>query len=206
MSLNEMLEKSANGIVKEGILIDKQIEAEWIAEKLRSVIGKSKEEIEKCVIYLYTFESFLYRLLNRTLRENDQSKLDTLGTFCQILFKCDCSPTTDKVGYQGELYRGAQLDEKTIQSYEQSIGLIKTWDAFSSTSKNRIKAESYGNVLFIINREKSTRYRFSGMDISTISHYPDEEEVLIRAARNFIVQKIEKDQNKEKYFIFLSLC
>jgi hypothetical protein len=44
------------------------------------------------------------------------------------------------------------------------------------------------------------------MDISTISHYPDEEEVLIRASRNFIVQKIEKDQNKEKYFIFLSLC
>ncbi len=57
ISLNEMLKKGVNGIVKEGILIDKQIEAEWIAQKLRSVIEKSKVEIEKCVIYLYTFES-----------------------------------------------------------------------------------------------------------------------------------------------------
>jgi hypothetical protein len=205
-SMNEMLEKAAEGIIKEGIILGKQVEAEWIAQKLRSVINKSKAEVEKCIIWLYTHESFLYRLINTTLRENDQSKLDTLGAFSQLLFRCDCSPTLDKVGYEKELYRGAQLDEKTIESYKQSVGLVKTWDAFSSTSKNRAKAECFGNVLFIINRAKSTRYRFSGMDISMISYYPEEEEVLIRATRNFIVEKVEKDDLKGKYFIFLSLC
>jgi hypothetical protein len=205
-SIDEMLEKAAEGIIKEGILLGQQIEAEWIAQRIRSVIGKSKAEVEKCIISLYTYETFLYRLINTTLRENDQSKFDTLGRFIQLLFHCDCSPTLEKVGYDGQLYRGAQLDDKTIESYKQSIGLVKTWDAFSSTSKNRAKAECYGNVLFIINRHKSTRYRFSGMDISAISHYPEEEEVLIRAARNFIVEKVEKDNDNGKYIIFLSLC
>ena len=77
---------------------------------------------------------------------------------------------------------------------------------FHLTSKNRTKAESFGNVLFIINRAKSTKYRFSGMDISSMSRYPEEEEVLIRAARNFIVEKVEKDETTGKHFIFLSLC
>jgi hypothetical protein len=60
MSINEILEKASECITKEDILLGKQIESEWIAQKLRSVIGKSKEEIEKCIILLYTHESFLY--------------------------------------------------------------------------------------------------------------------------------------------------
>jgi len=203
---DQLLEKAAEGIITEGSALDKQKEAEWIGEQLRSVKGKSKPDIEKCVIFLYTFESFLYRLINRTLRENDHSKMNTLGAFCQILFQTDCSPTTEKVGYNDTLYRGAQLDQKTIKSYEQSIGQIKTWDAFTSTSKIRAKAECYGNVLFIINHDHSTRYKWSGMDISAISFYPSEDEVLIRAARNFRVDNVEKDPSKEKYIISLTLC
>ena len=205
MSLDDLLENAANGIVKEGIQLNKQCESEWIAEQLKSIQGKSKEEIEKLVIYLYTFESFLYRLINQTLRENDLSKIDTLGSFIQILFKTDCSTTTEKVGFHGILYRGAQLDQKTIQSYKESIGSIKTWDAFASTSQNRIQAECYGNVLFIINHQKQTRYKYSGMDISLISYYPTEQEVLIRAGRDFLVENVEEDTMKNKVYIYLSL-
>ncbi|CAF3664220.1 unnamed protein product [Adineta steineri] len=205
MSIDDKLEQAANGIIKEGMQLGKQIEAEWIAQQLRSVKSKSNVEMEKCIILLYTHESFLYRLINTTLRENDQSKIDNLGAFAELLSKCDCSSSMDQLGYAGELYRGAQLDEQTIESYRQSVGQTKTWDAFSSTSKNRKKAESFGNVLFIINRDKSTRYRFSGMDISSISHYPEEEEVLIRAARNFTIEKFERDDLTGKYRIFLLL-
>jgi hypothetical protein len=44
------------------------------------------------------------------------------------------------------------------------------------------------------------------MDVSAISNYPEEEEVLVRAARNFIVEKVERDDLTGKHFIFLSLC
>jgi hypothetical protein len=52
--IDQILEIATEGIIKEGILLGKQIEAEWIAQQLRSIIGKSKAEIEKCVILLYT--------------------------------------------------------------------------------------------------------------------------------------------------------
>jgi hypothetical protein len=206
ISIDQKLETAAEGIIKEGIQLEKQVEAEWIAQQLRSMKGKPIFEVEKCIISLYTHESFLYRLINTTLRENDLSKLNNLGAFSQLLFHCDCSSTLNKFGYTGELYRGAQLDDQAIESYKKAVGLIKTWDAFSSTSKNRKKAEAFGNVLFIINRDKSTRYRFSGMDVSSMSHYPEEEEVLIRATRNFIVEKVEKDNITGKHWIFLLLC
>ncbi len=205
MSVNEKLQKAADGIRKEGILLGKNVEADWIAQQLCLVKNKPDLEVGKCIIELYTHESFLYRLVNTTLRENDQSKVDTLGAFAQLLFQCDCSSFVGKSGYAEELYRGAQLDEQTIESYKQAIGQTKTWDAFSSTSKNRKKATSFGNVLFIINRDKSAKYKFSGIDVSDISHYSDEEEVLIRAARNFIVENVEREDNTGKYLIFLSL-
>lgn len=205
MSLNDLVENAAQGIVQEGLKLNKQCEAQWIAEQLKSVQQKCKEDVEKLILYLYTFESFLYRLINQTLRENDLEKIETLGPFIQILFQTDCSPTTNKVGFHGILYRGAQLDEKTIESYRESIGSIKTWDAFASTSQNRNQAECYGNVLFIINHQKQTRYKYSGMDISLISYYPAEQEVLIRAGRDFLVENVEEDTIKNKVYIYLSL-
>ena len=206
MSVEELLTNAAKGILEEGKLLGHEIEAGWIAQHLQSSRGKSTEDIDRCVISLYTRESFLYRLVNTTLRENDQSKLESLGPFCYLLFLCDCSPTMGQYGYAGELYRGAQLDESTIQSYEEAVGTVKTWDAFSSTSKVRAKAENYGNVLFIINRLPTAKYRFSGMDVSSLSTYPEEDEVLVRASRNFVVEKVEKDEKKRRYRIYLSLC
>ncbi|CAF2170080.1 unnamed protein product [Rotaria magnacalcarata] len=204
--MNELLNRAADGIVKEGTRLSEPIEAEWIADELRSFKNKPNEEIEMNVVSIYTRESFLYRLVNVTLRENDLSKLENLGPFCWLLFHCDCSSTFRTLGYADTLYRGADLDNTTIESYKQAIGLVKTWDAFSSTSKNRIKAESFGNTLFIINLAKSTSYRFSGMDISSLSAYPNEEEVLIRASRNFRVENVEQDNSTGKYLIYLSLC
>ncbi|CAF1382301.1 unnamed protein product, partial [Adineta ricciae] len=195
LSMNEILHKASNGIRHEGILIGKAIEGEWIANQLELVAEKSIDEIEKCLISLYTRESFLYLLINSTLRQNDQTKLETLGPFISLLSSTDCSSSMSQYGYSQELYRGAQLTDEIIDIYRKSIGRIRTWNAFSSTSQNRKKAECFGNVLFVINRDKSTRYKYSGMNVSSISQYPDEEEVLIRASRNFRVENVEKDDN-----------
>ena len=206
MPIDDKLEAAAKGIVEEGMVTGETVEAEKMAAELRAVKGGSKAEIEKMVLSLYTRESFLYRAVNGALRDNDRSKCDTLGAFSQLLYHCDCSSTFNELGYKEELYRGAQLDQHTVESYQQAVGQVKTWDGFSSTSKNRIKAELFGNVLFIINRSTTTKYRFSGMDISSLSAFPQEEEVLIRAARNFLVEKVEKNENTGKYYIFLLLC
>ncbi|CAF0863976.1 unnamed protein product [Didymodactylos carnosus] len=205
ISLSDKLEQAADGIIKEGKQLGLQTEPKWIAKELREMKDKPNEEIEKYLISLYTKECFIYKIINKTLRENDRSKLDTLGALCQLLYHCDCSSTFKPYGYNGLLYRGAQLDQQTIDGYIQAVGSKKTWDAFSSTSKKREKAEKFGNVLFIIEL-KSSSYHFSGMDISSYSYYPEEEEVLVRAARNFIIEKVERDDMTGKYCIYLSLC
>ncbi|CAF5144565.1 unnamed protein product, partial [Rotaria sp. Silwood1] len=58
-----------------------------------------------------------------------------------------------------------------------------SWLCFSSTSKNRSKAEQFGNTLFIIDNETARE----GVDISSISAFPDEEEVLLQATITFQV-------------------
>lgn len=46
-------------------------EANYLAKLLLSKKNESKEEIAKAVIHIYTLESFLYKEMNRALREAD---------------------------------------------------------------------------------------------------------------------------------------
>jgi hypothetical protein len=41
---------------------------------------------------------------------------------------------------------------------------------------------------------------------SSLSAFPEVEEVLIRAARNFLIDKVEKNNQTRTYYIFLLLC
>ncbi|CAF1913511.1 unnamed protein product [Rotaria magnacalcarata] len=92
-----------------------------------------------------------------------------------------------------------------ISSYKQAIGTIKAWNGFSSASKNRSVAEAFGtNVLFIIDTNPDSRSDHS-IDISSYSQFPDEQEVLIRAGRNFRIEKVEQLENANKYLIYLTI-
>ncbi|CAF4535085.1 unnamed protein product, partial [Didymodactylos carnosus] len=114
----DKVEQAANGIILEGNQLDKQSDAQWIAQKLRAVKDKDEPEIYKCCIKLYTYDSFLYSLLNKTLRENDQTKIDTLGPFCHYLYYSWYNlgtRTTLKV------YRGANLGPDAIEQYKRAV-------------------------------------------------------------------------------------
>jgi hypothetical protein len=56
-----------------------------LANRLESVKNKSEKEILECAVYIYTMETFLYTLINASLRNEDWSKIDTLGPFCFLL-------------------------------------------------------------------------------------------------------------------------
>ncbi len=84
-SPNEKIELAALGIEHEGRLLGESDEAQYLATQLREVAGRSWETIITKFLELYTRECFLYRLINRTLRENNFSKVETLGPFCWFL-------------------------------------------------------------------------------------------------------------------------
>ncbi|CAF2836795.1 unnamed protein product [Rotaria sp. Silwood2] len=93
--------------------------------------------------------------------------------------------------------------------YEYSISfwlrLVKyiSWEAFSSTTKNKAMALLYdGNTIFHIHVPTNPDGCIA--DISSLSQFP-EEEVLLDAQTFLMVKKVEQDQILNKYIIHLQV-
>ena len=199
----KMIQMAADGIVTEGKLVGKQKEAEWMAEQLRNVIDESVQQIWECCAHLYTMESFLYQKMNEYMRlcgdksHRDlwRSKVHTFGPFGYLLLSLKWGGEYKKI----YVYRGANLSDDQIQKYRENIGVYLTFPAFTSTSRNRAKAEQFGNVLFIIHAASN-----NGHDVAPYSDYPDEEETLLTADFTFYIRSCTFDQTKNKWIINIS--
>ncbi|CAF3299351.1 unnamed protein product [Rotaria sp. Silwood2] len=184
--MRKIVKNAADGIIHEGHLLGQDSEAKWLSDKLIKFENSTEEEINECCVRLYTHESFLYKLLNKTLREDDMSKVDTLGSFAYLLYMS--SSNLKKHLYQGIVYRGAKLDLDMIDDYKKALSDgCRSWSGFTSTSRSRRRAENFGNVLFIIDILRSG----TAIDVSSLSEFPSEEEVLINAGWNFSINNIE---------------
>ncbi|CAF3987147.1 unnamed protein product [Rotaria sp. Silwood2] len=204
ITLTQRVEKAAQGILEEGRLLGKIVESQWLTEQLFEVKEKSWDEIALRCLFLYTRECFLYKLLNKALREEDLSKVDTLGPFCDFLWNSLSSENLkSKYQFTGLVYRSASLELDEIDAYKNSIKKNpKEWLGFSSTSKNRALAEIYdGNTLFIINVPSQSQH----LDISTISNFPVEEEVLLGASTSFQIEHVKYDETTRKHHIYLRI-
>ncbi|CAF1513339.1 unnamed protein product [Adineta ricciae] len=129
-----------------------------------------------------------------------RSKVPTLGPFCLLLWD---DPFNTRMKTNIELYRGANLKPEQIAMYE---AMAKTKDeygsfqGFSSCSRNRKKAEEFGNALFIM----EVKFAFIA-DISKVSEYENEEEELITPGVCFRVLKVKFDSETKKHLIHLEL-
>ena len=203
-----IVERAALGIIEEGKKIGKQREAEQMATMLRKKKYAEFKEIWVCCAHLYSMESFLYKKLNETMRligteEHEQDwrdKVRTLGPFCLLLWD---NPSNCKTFNGGMiLYRGAKLSEEQISSFENDCSKgnkpIRSFPSFTSCSRNRAKAEKFGNVLFIM----KVKHAFS-VDLQPFSQYPAEEEELLSPGVCFTVDRVEK--HEKKHLISLEL-
>jgi hypothetical protein len=178
-----------SGILAEGKLEKKEVEAEYLARELAEVQDRKTDEIVKRAVRLYTRQSFLCPLLNSTLRKEDMSKIDTLGPLCCLLFYHLYEMGDSKVDQT--VYRGCSpLPEETIDQYKNAIGHWIRFPGFTSTSKSLPVAEAFGadSTLFIIHLPCG---RMFSRDISEVSIMPDEEEVLLYAGHLFIVTDVQ---------------
>jgi hypothetical protein len=203
-----LVEKAAAGIIEEGKQIGKQCEAEKLAKMLREQKCKGMEDVWRCCAYLYSLESFLYKNLNAAMRligdkEHEQvwrSKIRTLGPFCLLLWD---DPVNKKMKQNTTLYRGAKLEPEHIASYEdmaKNPNEYRSFQSFTSCSRNRGKAEKFGNTLFIMDVKSAFI-----ADISQLSEYSVEEEELLTPGISFSVQRVELDRKTKKYLIHLKL-
>ena len=181
------------GILVEGDILRRQSEAQVAAEKLRSC--KTNEECQTCATRLYTSSSFLYSWMNSSLRNKDATKIDTLGAFGFLLYWYAQQESTGSSAKT--VYRGTTLTEEMVNQYKHSIGKPVTWCSFSSTTKNKEVAKFFtGNTLFIIKVENIDRgFACYNRDISHLSLYPDEEEVLFTLQQHFLVKKVKLESS-----------
>ncbi len=202
------MRQALEGIHYEGNQLGHRQESQWIVDHLLPVTKESFENICRACVRLYTMESFVYYLINTTLRENDLSKVDTLGPFCYILFQFNFASEFKDLQFSGRVYRGANLSSSQIAEYERAIGCIRSWLGFTSTSRQRQVAESFfgSTVLFIIDiRETAT---CAAKRIADLSIYPHEDEVFIRAGRHFTINQVKRNElskNGIKTLIYLTI-
>ena len=205
-----IVEKAAGGIIEEGKTMGKRREAEEMAAQLMIQRKKGIKEVWKCCARLYSLESFLYKKINEAMRliggeDHDQiwrSKVRTLGPFCLLLWD---NPFNNKLTKNIQLYRGVHLSQEQISAYQESSKRsdeYRSFQAFTSCSRNRAFAESFGssNVLFIMDVESAFT-----VDLSPISQYPGEIEELITPGVCFKVTSVEFDTRTKKHLINLTL-
>ncbi|CAF0955999.1 unnamed protein product [Didymodactylos carnosus] len=213
---DELVEKAACGIEEEGAKVNKKKEAEWIANELRKVKRRGEKEIGECCVKLYTMESFLYKLVNKVMREaqikgngrkpefvseRDTNYGRTLGPYCWILQTYLRKSSHEKGTY---VYRSANLTNEMIDDYKKHVGRSVSWNSFSSTTKNiAITLNFGGNTLFKIHIPRRTAE--SNVAISSLSEYPKEEEVLLAAAVEIVIKKVKYDKRINKHVIHLKL-
>ena len=204
-----IVEKAILGIIEEGKEIGEQRKAEWMAKQLMKQKERGMKEIWKCCARLYTMTSFLHKKLNETMRlignaELEHvwlSKIRTLGPFCLLLWD---NPFNNKPNKEKRLlYRGVNLTEHQIAAYidcSQHPDEYRSFQAFTSCSRDRDVAELFGNALFIM----EVNYAFT-VYLQPFSNYPDEEEELITPGVCFSVPRVEFDETTTKHLIYLKL-
>jgi hypothetical protein len=209
-SLADVVEEAISGIMKEGTRLSKSNEAKWLAEQLRTVqkFGKNfgatwqsrhPSKIGQMCAFLYTRDSFWYKLVNAILRDPNTitcEHVKTFGPFCWLLDRY--------IGGHDEedsvtVYRGMTLSDEQRKEFMREDETV-TFPSFTSTTKNRRVAEMYsGNSLLIMDIRGSPR----GEDISSLSNFPDEEEYLLWTGTAFKFFKYEYDSVEKQYIIYL---
>lgn len=126
-----------------------------------------------------------------------KSKVTAFGPFSLLLYYL--GEYTD-----GEItvYRGCNLSDDLIKKYQEEMindpESLVVFPAFTSTSKNRSKAERFGNVLFVIDID----CHYDGSDISPYSRY-DEEEYVLAPYFAFFIRSCKFMENEHKWIIHL---
>lgn len=158
----------------------------------------------------YTRDTFLYRLLNKALRTENATSLYLFRTF--IVDLCDLLETEFKKlkGTEDELllYRGQQMAENEIEKLRLSGNSLISTNGFFSTTRDEGIAKGFAKkpsgrsdltpVLFRV-RASTKLEKVVFADITGLSEFAGEQEVLFSIGAVFQIGKVEYDQVDKMY-------
>ncbi|CAF1534844.1 unnamed protein product [Adineta ricciae] len=198
----ETVLQAAKGIEMEGRLVGREEEGIRLSKKLQDVKDSSLLKISKICVLVYTIDSFLYKMVNKCLREDDMNKMNTLGPYCFLLINALWMLRRNE---NVTLYRGLTLDEESLSNYKASIGKQFSWKTFTSTTRDRSIAEHFGNTMFIISVVQMPFKPAYWTPISEYSEFQYEDEVFLPAAVTYIINDIKYDNETKKHIIYVTI-
>ncbi|CAF0825076.1 unnamed protein product [Adineta steineri] len=162
------------------------------------------------VLYWYTRDSFVYRLLNKSFRTRNIHLICKFRYFIILLYKkLKELSIQQRERNRTVVYRGQSLKIDQLEILLSNIGNLISTNTMFSTTKDRNVAQVFlgsdeVNVLYEIKIENTnvdTIHVFA--DISQLSQFP-EEEVLFFAGAVFRIDSIQQD-NESIWIIKLTL-
>jgi hypothetical protein len=181
-------------------------------EKVRDDVRRKSESerikyLAKCCVKLYTKGCFLFKTVNATLRDDNYTKLNTLGPYCYLVYNYIGRRTYGYLSVRYRLrqqfrptqapsllvYRGDSITKEKLEKYRHAAGQPHKyfkWLSFVSTSHKRNVGEFFANnVLYVIElRRAMSNDQFA--DLCDNTFWPHEEEVLLRPGVRFRVENV----------------
>ena len=172
--------------------------------ELRNVTKFEGQYRHKTPIWWYTYDCFLYPMLNRTLRLLDTNMIVTMGFFIADLHRHIEQLHQEQFGdhYSGKsftVYRGQCLSKADFQQMSQTKGGLMSFNNFLSTSKNcnvslifvegATNSEQVGVLFVMIIDPAQSSTPFAS--VTDVSHFGEaEDEVLFSMHTVFRIGEI----------------
>ena len=179
-------------------------------EEVRIIREFKSTYLSNQAVRWYTRDTFLYRMLNKALRTQDIDLIFLFRFFIRdiqkLLQKNQC---LDKC----RVYRGQWMATIELDRLRNSIGKLISVNSFFSTSKSKKRALAFIDdendlpaVLFEIDISSRAPESRPVGDISKISYYEIEQEILFMLGSIFRVQHIAEKSSEDYWTITLTLC
>jgi Tfp pilus assembly protein PilF len=164
-------------------------------------------------LWWYTRDSFLYRMLNKALRVQN---IDLLFLFRFVISDIYHQLKQNQCKSSIRVYRGQVMSSDELDTLRQSINEFISINSFFSTSIDRHKALGFLNgsgiinglhrVLFVIDADPRVVTSKPFADISSLSDFGNECEVLFMIGCVFRLVDIRRDDHGQIWIIQMKLC
>lgn len=169
-----------------------------------SIIAEfEKDYTPERALWWYTRESFLYRMLNKALRTQD---IDLLFLFRFFLRDLQKQLKLNQMASSIRVYRAQLISSNELEMMKQGIGHYLSMNSFLSTSIDRQLAlfllgdsntsSDSLRVLFEIDLDPQVVGSKPFADITSLSYFNEENEVLIMLGSIFRVENIYMNENQ----------
>lgn len=211
--MNVLNQVAANGIYQASLVLHQQNEGETLKNKLLKA-GPTNFMIES--IRLYTAETFLYKKVNRCMREANMNELysnriSEMSALTNLLLPY-CMALQFGLYFQGviqfwkaggnrgdfprNVYRGCHLSEEQKNEFRKNIGQIIVFESFLSTTTNYYVARQFsGNgppeARCILHIDVPDKSQTLAVNVKSMSVNSDEDEILFPYCSTFMILSVK---------------